>query len=199
MGIKYSELLDLFLLLDKSETTTKCLWFSDVPFSFQKFEGSNMNIMVRRANPEDTKDVHNVIKHAFEDYRRIGYREAAIQSAIISKSEIQRRINEELMLVAEMDKQIVGTVTGTIEYETMHVKTLATHPSFQNLGIGTRLMQEIEREAREDGCYKISLFTTPVMKSAIHMYKKCGYEKEGILKKQFHGIDLIAFGKILRK
>jgi len=44
------------------------------------------------------------------------------------------------MLVAKKDKQIVGTVTGTIEYETMYVKTLATHPSFQNSGVATKLM-----------------------------------------------------------
>jgi len=156
-----------------------------------------MKIVVRRAKPEDIEGIHTVIKLAFEDYRKTGYREAAIQSAIISKSEIQQRINEELMLVAEADKQIAGTVTGEIDCESMLVKTLATHPGFQNLGVGTRLMEELEKEAVEAGCYKISLFTTPVMKSAIHLYEKLGYEREGVLKKQFHGIDLIAFGKIL--
>jgi len=158
-----------------------------------------MKITMRKARLEDMEGIYNVIKLAFEDYRKINYREAAIQSAIVSKSEIQRRINEELMIVAEENRQIVGTVTGTIEGETIHVKTLATHPCFQNLGVGTRLMEEIEKEAVGAGCYKVSLFTTPVMKSAIHLYEKRGYEREGVLKKQFHGIDLIAFGKILRK
>jgi len=158
-----------------------------------------MKITVRRARLEDIEDIYNVIKLGFENYRKIGYREAAIQSAIVSEPEIQRRINEELMLVAEIDEQIVGTVTGTTKYESMYVKALATHPSFQNLGVGTRLMEEIEKEAVKVGCYKISLYTTPVMKSAIHIYEKCRYEREGVLKKQFHGIDLIAFGKILRK
>jgi len=81
----------------------------------------------------------------------------------------------------------VGTVTGTNEYETMHVKTLATHPSFQNSGIATRLMEEMEKQAAKAECFKISLFTTPVMKSAIHLYKKRGYQREGVLKKQLHG------------
>jgi ribosomal protein S18 acetylase RimI-like enzyme len=158
-----------------------------------------MKITVRRAKPEDVESIYNVMKLAFLDFRKIDYKEAAIQSAIVSKSEIQRRINEELMLVAQTDKKIVGTVTGTIEYESMHVKTLATHPGFQNFRVGTRLMEEIEEEAVETRCYKISLFTTPVMKSAIHLYEKRGYQREGVLKKQFHGIDLIAFGKILRE
>jgi len=158
-----------------------------------------MKITIRRAKAEDIDSVYNVIKLAFEDYRKIGYREAAIQSAIISKSEIQRRIKEELMLVAETDKKIVGTVTGTIDCESMNVQTLATHPSFQNLRVATRLMEKMEKEAVEAECYKISLFTTPIMKSAIHVYEKLGYEREGVLKKQFHGIDLIAFGKILRE
>jgi len=158
-----------------------------------------MEITVRRARSEDLEGIYNVIKLAFEDYRKIGYQEAAIQSAIVSKSEIQRRINEEIMLVAKRANQIVGTVTGTIEYESMHVKTLATHPSFQNLGIATRLMEETEKEAAKADCIKISLFTTPVMKSAIHLYKKRGYQRESVLKRQYHGIDLIAFGKILRE
>jgi len=37
---------------------------------------------------EDVEGIYDVIKLAFEDYRKIGYKEAAIQSAIISKSEI---------------------------------------------------------------------------------------------------------------
>lgn len=158
-----------------------------------------MRITVRRARPEDVESIYNLIKLAFEDYRKIGYLEAAIQSAIISKLEIQCRIKEDLMLVAETKNQIAGTVTETIEHECMYAKTLATHPRFQNLGVGAKLMERIEKEAVEARCYKISLFTTPVMKAAIHLYKKLGYEREGVLKKQFHGIDFIAFGKILRK
>jgi len=158
-----------------------------------------MRITVRRARPEDVESIYNLIKLAFEDYRKIGYLEAAIQSAIISKLEIQSRIKDDLLLVAETENQIVGTVTKTIEHECMYVKTFATHPSFQDLGVGAKLMERIEKEAVKAECHKISLFTTPVMKSAIHLYEKLGYEKEGVLKKQFHGIDFIAFGKILRK
>jgi len=66
----------------------------------------SMNITIRRARSEDIWGIYNVVKLAFEDYRRIGYREAAIQSALVSKSEIQRRINEEIMLIAEKDKQM---------------------------------------------------------------------------------------------
>jgi len=156
-----------------------------------------MKVKVRKAQPEDVEEVYKVIKLAFEDYRKIGYSETPIQSAIISKKEIQTRINKEQMFVAEIDKQIVGTVTRIIEFETMHVRTLATHPIFQNLGVGTKLMEKIEKEALEAGCYKIFLTSTPVMKSAIHVYEKVGFKREGILKKQFHGIDLIAFGKVL--
>jgi len=166
---------------------------------FKILGGSSVKITVRKARLGDVEGIYNVVKLAFEDYRKIGYREVAIQSAIIPKSEIQRRINEELMLVAEADEQIVGTVTGAIDCESMHVKTFATHPSFQNFGVGTGLMQEIEKEAIKAGCYKISLCTTPVMKSATHIYEKCGYEREGVLKKEFHGIDLVMFGKILRQ
>jgi len=158
-----------------------------------------MKVTVRKAKPDDIDAIYNVVKLAFEDYRKIGYREAAIQSAIVSKLEIQRRINEGLMLIAETNKQIVGTVTGIIKYESMQVKTLATHPSSQNLGVATQLMEEIEKEAVKAECRKISLFTTPIMKSAIHLYEKRGYEREGVLKKQFYGIDWIAFGKILRQ
>jgi len=158
-----------------------------------------MKVTVRKAESEDVEAIYNVVKLAFEDYRKIGYREAAIQSATVSKPEIQRRINEELMLIAETDKQIVGTVTEIIKYESMQVKTLATHPAFQNLGVAAQLMEEIEKEAVKARCHKTSLFTTPVMKSAIHLYEKLGYEREGVLKKQFYGIDWIAFGKILRQ
>jgi len=65
-----------------------------------------MKITVRRARQEDVEGIYNVIKLAFEKYRKIGYPEVAIQSATISRSEIQRRIKEELMLATETESKL---------------------------------------------------------------------------------------------
>lgn len=157
-----------------------------------------MRVRVRRAELGDVDGIYLTLRLAFEEYRKIGYSEAAIQSAVVSKSEIRRRIGEEFVLIAEVDGQVVGTVTGAVEYGCMHVKSLATRPGFQNLGVARRLMERIEREASDAKCFKMSLTSTPAMESAIHLYEKLGYCVEGVLKKQFHGLDFIVFGKVLK-
>ena len=47
----------------------------------------------------------------------------------------------------------------------------------RGLGLGRRLLQELERSAKEMGVTVIHLETNELLKEAIHMYRENGYQE----------------------
>lgn len=67
---------------------------------------------------------------------------------------------------------------------------------FQGKGIGTRLLQQLEKTAVKKGAHMIYLYTS---KHNVSYYKKIGYELGGIIKKSWFGQDNYIFSKLLRQ
>lgn len=155
-------------------------------------------MQIRDAFPQEASSIHKVLKKAFFGLRGRGYPDQAINSAIKKTMQIREHISSgKLVLVADLDGRIIGTVTGVEMHGTMQVNSLAVIPSHQRHGIGCKLLEYLECKAREKKCNKLFLLTGWAMIEAIYLYKKLGFRREGYLHEQFHGADLIAFGKSL--
>ncbi|MES1226177.1 MAG: GNAT family N-acetyltransferase [Bacteroidota bacterium] len=63
---------------------------------------------------------------------------------------------------------------------------LAVHPSFAGRGYGYKMMQEIIGFAKSEGFLRIELGVSLINEKAIHLYKKAGFEQEGVLKKYIY-------------
>lgn len=93
-----------------------------------------------------------------------------------------------IFMVAE-----VGTIIGHFNLQrgyltkSKHIAYIAMLllKGYRNLGIGTAMMKIAMENAREKGIEKLYLSVFSSNTSAINFYKKCGFETEGILKKQF--------------
>lgn len=92
----------------------------------------------------------------------------------------QKRIKHGIQTyVAIIDGTVVGTVTLLIEYKFIHsggrvghIEDVAIHKDYQKLGLGRKLMEYAEQEARKYKCYKIIL---DCHESNIGFYEKMGY------------------------
>lgn len=74
------------------------------------------------------------------------YSTQAINVAITEVEEIKDRVSSgEHVLVAELNDEIVGTVTGFEEHESMHACSLAVHPKYQNCGVTHQLMNHLKK------------------------------------------------------
>ena len=95
--------------------------------------------------------------------------------------------------IAERDGQIAGSVFLVAESKsTAKLRLLYVEPSARGLGIGSRLVDECVRFARQAGYKKIVLWTQTELLPARHIYKKAGFRV--VAKKPHHsfGKDLVA-------
>lgn len=90
------------------------------------------------------------------------------------------------------EDQIVGSIRGNIYGENFcHIGKLFVHPNFQNKGIGTALMYEIEKYF--PSCQKFTLFTGNETPNTVHLYTNVGYHI--VYKKVIDGLLLIHMEK----
>ena len=72
-------------------------------------------------------------------------------------------------------------VTGLIELteagDSLHVANVAVHPSAQGTGLGRRLMEFAEEQARQRGLTRLDLYTNEVMTENQAIYARLGYRE----------------------
>ncbi|MDH4155799.1 MAG: GNAT family N-acetyltransferase [candidate division Zixibacteria bacterium] len=96
------------------------------------------------------------------------------------------RIKNGRCFVAEMDGQVVGTITyyepghskgspWLERPEIAHIGQMGVAPELQGRGIGTRLMNYTERVARGDGAVELALDTAEPATHLIKWYERLGY------------------------
>lgn len=75
--------------------------------------------------------------------------------------------------IAESDGKIIGLITYNVHGYECEITTLDSYT--ENKGIGSRLIEEVIKIARENNCYRIWLVTTNDNTKAIRFYQKRGF------------------------
>lgn len=93
------------------------------------------------------------------------------------------------LLVAKEKSNIIGFILATIvEKEgrhtkfkkSLHINTIGTKKDSQNKGIGTSLINEIKKIAKENKCDNINLSVWSFNENAIKFYKHHGFQNQKI-------------------
>jgi DNA-binding MarR family transcriptional regulator/ribosomal protein S18 acetylase RimI-like enzyme len=95
--------------------------------------------------------------------------------------------------IAEKDGEVVGSVFLVAKSKAVaKLRLLYVEPAARGLGIGSRLVRECVRFARQAGYQKIVLWTQSELDAARHIYKQAGFRV--VAKKRHHSFskDLVA-------
>jgi ribosomal protein S18 acetylase RimI-like enzyme len=93
-------------------------------------------------------------------------------------AEIEKKLSRDpdLFLVAEAEGAIVGSVIGGYDGRRGLIYHLAVASAFRGLGIGSRLMDELESRLRAKGCLKCYLLVTTDNSEAETYYQHRGWQ-----------------------
>ena len=117
----------------------------------------------------------------------------AFVAEIVAKFMQHYDARRERCWIAEKDGEVVGSVFLVAQSKTIaKLRLLYVEPSARGLGIGSRLVAECVRFARQAGYKKMVLWTQSELDAARHIYKQAGFHV--VEKKRHHsfGKDLIA-------
>lgn len=132
------------------------------------------NLLIKRARVEDAKAILNLQKLAYLSEAEI-YKNKSIPPLTQTLEEIRAEFDNQIFLKALIDERIVGSVRAYQTEGTCHIGRLVVHPKFQNRGIGTRLMNEIE--TCFDKAQRFGLFTGDNSERNLYLYHKLGYKE----------------------
>lgn len=137
--------------------------------------GSNYKNMVEGQMPMRTSrgKIMLIMKAALCDFQEI----VALQEISVSDGSLIPLMPEKatdffLKAIDEQDK-IVGMIAGNYENDVLHISLIAVHPDYQKQGIGTRLLEKVER-GYPHGSLKLS--TANSCHNITSFFEHCGYE-----------------------
>jgi ribosomal protein S18 acetylase RimI-like enzyme len=127
---------------------------------------------IERANEADAPAILALQKRAYESEAR-AYGDWSLPPLTQTLEELRAEIAGMVVLKALDGEQLIGSVRARESSGTCHVGRLIVEPSQQGLGIGTRLMHEIEAAFPEVA--RFELFTGNRSEANIRLYQRLGY------------------------
>jgi GNAT superfamily N-acetyltransferase len=128
---------------------------------------------ITHAETTDAAEILALQKLAYQSEAEI-YDDYEIPPLTQSLESIRSEFEDHKFLKAVVDGRIVGSIRARIHSDTCHIGRLIVHPDYQNRGIGSALLEEIEK------CQQVKryeLFTGSKSERNLYLYKKHGYRE----------------------
>lgn len=134
-----------------------------------------MGIILSTEKPEDYEEVINLTDLAFKDMPFSNHKEGEL----VRKLRLCPNFVEELSIVAKLDGKIIGHILFTklyikdVEksYETLELAPVSVLPEYQRKGIGSKLVNEGLKKAKEMGFKSVMVVGHP------DYYPRFGFQK----------------------
>lgn len=147
-------------------------------------------MIIEKATKEDFLGIHKIFQEV-HDLHLNGTINTFKDIDPFTENEFLDAIKDKntFILIAKEESQIIGFILATIvEKEgrhtkfkkTLHINTIGTKKESQNKGIGTTLINEIKKIAKENKCDNINLSVWSFNDNAIKFYKHIGFKNQKI-------------------
>lgn len=136
----------------------------------------NEPVRIRIAEPSDARQIMAVINSAFRVAERFfcaGNR--------ITLEEVERLFTAGTVLLAEIDRVLVGCVYVELRGERSYLGLLSVDPSQQQSGLGSLIMTAAEKHCRELGSRFMDIYIVNLRTELQPFYQRRGYRETGTL------------------
>jgi ribosomal protein S18 acetylase RimI-like enzyme len=134
----------------------------------------DFKVDISRARLDDLQEILAIQRMAYTQEAKL-YDDFQIPPLTETLEDLKDKFTSHTFLKATADGKIIGTVRVQREGNTCHVGRLAVHPDFQNRGVATKLLMEVERTFPT--CGRFELFTGDRSVRDIRLYEKFGYKR----------------------
>jgi len=150
-------------------------------------------MITKKAEFSDLEEILQLQKLAYKSEAEL-YNDFNIPPLVQTLKEVEEEFENHVFLKVVENEKIIGSVRALlIELKTCYIGKLIVHPDFQNQGIGTNLMMEIENIF--NGCERFELITGHKSTKNLKLYEKLGY-KEFKTEKLTENLNLAYLEKI---
>jgi ribosomal protein S18 acetylase RimI-like enzyme len=130
---------------------------------------------LERASEQDLDHILELQRKAFHGQALI-YNDFTLPSLTQTIVDLKKEFKNKIFYKVEENGKIVASVRCFMNHQTLYVEKLIVDPDFQNKGIGTAIMHEIEnRYSAVVDRYELS--TGHKSARNLHLYKKLGYKE----------------------
>lgn len=99
------------------------------------------------------------------------------------EADIQRKLSVQrhLFLVGCTEGTVIATVMAGYEGHRGWINYLAVKPEYQGNGIGTLMVEKVEKLLEAEGCPKVNLQVRSSNDKVVKFYKKIGYKRDDVV------------------
>jgi len=150
-------------------------------------------MLIEQADIDDAEAILELQKLAFREQALI-YGDFALPALTESPEQIKADFSQKLFLKVQLGGKIAGAVRAFLDGQTCFVERLVVAPEFQNQGIGTGLMFELERIFSEAS--RFELFTGHKSEKNLHLYGRLGYSE--FRRERYSDVTMLVFMEKVR-
>jgi ribosomal protein S18 acetylase RimI-like enzyme len=151
--------------------------------------------MVRHADARDAAAISATLLEAFAEFEAL-YTAAAFRATVPTADQIQSRMPEGPVWVAEREGLVVGTVSAVPRGGELYIRSMAVRPAARGEGIAARLLHAVESFAIARQQHRLVLTTTPFLTAALQLYQREGFRLTGE-RSDLYGTPLLTMAKEL--
>lgn len=127
-------------------------------------------VIVRRATSSDVPNISKAL--SLSSARRENYLAEALTKRFLASTQIDKRLTEGVIWVAEADGEIVGSISLRSDADGLHIRSLAVRDDFQNQLVAPELLRTVNEfaEVGEITAHLFSEFYTELVSVAEHVH-----------------------------
>ncbi|HOY23491.1 MAG TPA: GNAT family N-acetyltransferase [Cellvibrio sp.] len=124
------------------------------------------------AEIQDCEEIIRLQRIAYEAEAQL-YKDWTLPPLLQTVDSLQQELQSSIILKAVEGNKIVGSVRAKLVGDACHIGRLIVHPDFQGKGIGSKLLEHIEKHFRQANQFE--LFTGTKSEGNIRFYMRNGY------------------------